>query len=43
MTRELSRLFTETAGGRDFSDRWWSRLGDEVLATAVEPFKTVCL
>ena len=25
-----------------FSDHWWSRPGDEVLATAVERFKTVC-
>jgi len=25
-----------------FSDYWWSRPGDEVLATAVERFKTVC-
>jgi sugar phosphate isomerase/epimerase len=26
-----------------FSDYWWSRPGDEVLATAVERFKTVCV
>src|SRR5215470_12201630 len=26
-----------------FSDHWWSRPGDEVLATAVERFKTVCM
>ncbi|HLK81746.1 MAG TPA: sugar phosphate isomerase/epimerase family protein [Xanthobacteraceae bacterium] len=25
-----------------FSDYWWGRPGDEVLATAVERFKTVC-
>jgi sugar phosphate isomerase/epimerase len=25
-----------------FSEDWWSRPGDEVLATAVERFKTVC-
>ena len=25
-----------------FSDRWWSRPGDEVLATIVERFKSVC-
>jgi sugar phosphate isomerase/epimerase len=25
-----------------FSDHWWSRPGDEVLATIVERFKTVC-
>ncbi len=25
-----------------FSDYWWGRLGDEVLATAVERFNTVC-
>jgi sugar phosphate isomerase/epimerase len=25
-----------------FSDHWWGRPGDEVLATAVERFKTVC-
>jgi sugar phosphate isomerase/epimerase len=25
-----------------FSDHWWSRPGDEVLATAVERFKAVC-
>jgi sugar phosphate isomerase/epimerase len=26
-----------------FSDHWWGRPGDEVVATAVERFKTVCL
>jgi len=26
-----------------FSDHWWRRPGDEVLATAVERFKTVCM
>jgi sugar phosphate isomerase/epimerase len=25
-----------------FSDHWWSRPGDEVLATAIERFKAVC-
>ena len=25
-----------------FSDHWWSRPGDEVLATCVERFRTVC-
>ncbi len=25
-----------------FSDHWWGRPGDEVLAMAVERFKTVC-
>jgi sugar phosphate isomerase/epimerase len=25
-----------------FSDHWWGRPGDEVLATAVERFKAVC-
>jgi hypothetical protein len=25
-----------------FSEDWWSRPGDEVLATAVERFRTVC-
>ena len=25
-----------------FSDYWWSRPGDEVLATAIERFKTLC-
>lgn len=25
-----------------FSERWWSRPGDEVLATCVERFRTVC-
>ena len=25
-----------------FSDDWWSRPGDEVLATCVERFRTVC-
>jgi hypothetical protein len=25
-----------------FSEDWWAKPGDEVLATAVERFKTVC-
>ena len=42
------RRMVEKAGYRGvqeveiFSDHWWSRPGDEVLATAVERFKTVC-
>jgi sugar phosphate isomerase/epimerase len=43
------RRMIEAAGFRGiqeveiFSDYWWSRPGDEVLATAIERFKTVCL
>jgi sugar phosphate isomerase/epimerase len=42
------RGLVEAAGYRGiqeieiFSEDWWSRPGDEVLATAVERFKTVC-
>jgi len=42
------RRMIEAAGYRGiqeveiFSDDWWSRPGDEVLATAMERFKTVC-
>jgi len=42
------RRMVEAAGYRGiqeleiFSEDWWSRPGDEVLATAVERFKTVC-
>jgi len=42
------RRMVEAAGYRGvqeveiFSDHWWSRPGDEVLATAVERFKAVC-
>jgi sugar phosphate isomerase/epimerase len=42
------RQMVEAAGYRGvqeveiFSDYWWSRPGDEVLATAVERFKMVC-
>jgi sugar phosphate isomerase/epimerase len=43
------RRMIEAAGYRGiqeveiFSDHWWGRPGDEVLATAVERFNTVCL
>jgi sugar phosphate isomerase/epimerase len=43
------RRMVEDAGYRGiqeveiFSEEWWSRPGDEVLATAVERFRTVCL
>jgi sugar phosphate isomerase/epimerase len=43
------RRMVEAAGYRGiqeveiFSDHWWSRPGDEVLATAIERFKTVCV
>ena len=42
------RTMVEAAGYRGvqeveiFSDHWWSRPGDEVLATAVERFRAVC-
>jgi len=42
------RRMIEAAGYRGiqeveiFSDHWWSRPGDEVLATAMERFRTVC-
>src|ERR1700686_5073433 len=42
------RRMVEAAGYRGiqeveiFSDHWWSRPGDEVLATAIGRFKTVC-
>ena len=42
------RRMVESAGYRGiqeveiFSDHWWSRPGDEVLATAIERFKSVC-
>jgi sugar phosphate isomerase/epimerase len=42
------RRMVEAAGYRGiqeveiFSDDWWSRPGDEVLATAVERFRSVC-
>ncbi|HEV7983811.1 MAG TPA: TIM barrel protein, partial [Xanthobacteraceae bacterium] len=42
------RRMVEEAGYRGiqeveiFSEDWWSRPGDEVLATAVERFGTVC-
>jgi sugar phosphate isomerase/epimerase len=42
------RRMVEAAGYRGiqeveiFSDYWWSRPGDEVLATAIERFNTVC-
>jgi sugar phosphate isomerase/epimerase len=42
------RRMVEAAGYRGvqeveiFSDHWWGRPGDEVLATAVERFKAVC-
>ena len=42
------RRMIEAAGYRGiqeveiFSDDWWSRPGDEVLATVMERFKTVC-
>lgn len=42
------RAMVDAAGYRGpqeveiFSDRWWSRPGDEVLATCVERFRTVC-
>ena len=43
------RRMIEAAGYRGiqeveiFSEDWWSRPGDEVLATAVERFKAVCM
>jgi sugar phosphate isomerase/epimerase len=43
------RRMVEEAGYRGiqeveiFSEDWWSRPGDEVLATAVERFRTVCM
>jgi sugar phosphate isomerase/epimerase len=43
------RRMVEEAGYRGiqeveiFSEEWWSRPGDEVLATAVARFRTVCL
>jgi sugar phosphate isomerase/epimerase len=43
------RAMVEAAGYRGiqeveiFSDNWWSRPGDEVLATVVERFKLVCV
>jgi sugar phosphate isomerase/epimerase len=43
------RRMVEAAGYRGiqeveiFSDYWWGRPGDEVLATVVERFKTVCI
>jgi sugar phosphate isomerase/epimerase len=42
------RAMVEAAGYRGiqeveiFSEDWWSRPGDEVLATAIERFRTVC-
>jgi sugar phosphate isomerase/epimerase len=42
------RRMVEAAGYRGvqeveiFSDHWWGRPGDEVLATAVARFKSVC-
>jgi sugar phosphate isomerase/epimerase len=42
------RRMVEAAGFRGiqeveiFSEDWWSRPGDEVLATVIERFKAVC-